>query len=58
MSEKESIDFPKTRPSASADASRAAELARLRSMSVEARIKEALSLADCYRDLLSPRGRV
>lgn len=36
--------FPKARPSASADASREAELARLRSMTVEERMRLALSL--------------
>ena len=48
-------DFPKARPSASADASRAAELVRLRSMSVEARIKEALSLEARFRGILPAR---
>jgi hypothetical protein len=37
-------DFPAVRPSASADASRAAELARLRAMTVEERVRLALSL--------------
>ncbi|MEX2607494.1 MAG: hypothetical protein WD708_09125 [Kiritimatiellia bacterium] len=36
--------FPKARPSASADQSRAAELARLRAMTVEERMRLALSL--------------
>lgn len=36
--------FPKARPSSSADASREAELARLRAMSVEDRMRLALSL--------------
>jgi hypothetical protein len=37
-------DFPKARASVSADASRAAELARLRAMTVEERMRLALSL--------------
>jgi len=36
--------FPKARPSASADASREAELERLRSMTVEERMRLALNL--------------
>jgi len=46
------IPFPKIRPSASADASRAAEIDRLRSMSVEERIKESLSLSRHFRHLI------
>jgi hypothetical protein len=37
-------DFPKARPSASADASKAAELERLRAMTVEERMRRALQL--------------
>lgn len=48
-------DFPKARPSASADASRAAEMARLLSMTVEERIKESLSLADRFREIVPQR---
>lgn len=39
-----SSTFPKARPSASADASKAAELARLRAMTVEERMRRALHL--------------
>lgn len=48
-------DFPTARPSASMRASRAAELARLRSMTVEQRIKEALALADRFRGVIPSR---
>jgi len=47
--------FPKKRRSSSADASRAAEIERLRGMSVEQRIKEALSLSQRFRDFLPAR---
>jgi hypothetical protein len=46
------IPFPKKRRSSSADASRAAEIKRLQGMSVEQRIKEALSLGRRYRGLI------
>jgi len=49
--------FPKSRPSDSVDASRAAELKRLRAMTVKERILEALSLNDRYADLLRPEKR-
>lgn len=49
--------FPKARPSASADASRAAEYARLRAMTVEERIKEALSLKHRFQALLPTEHR-
>ena len=48
-------DFPRARPSASAHASLTAEMVRLRSMTVEERIKEALSLADRFRGITPPR---
>jgi hypothetical protein len=44
--------FPKTRRSSSAAASRTAELERLKGMSVEERIKEALSLNQRFRGLI------
>jgi len=47
--------FPKKRRSSSAEASRAAEVKRLRGMSVEQRIKEALSLDRRFRGFILPR---
>ncbi|MCC5842642.1 MAG: hypothetical protein JJU05_00175 [Verrucomicrobia bacterium] len=42
--------FPASRPSISAEASRVAELSRIRSMSVEERMRLALSLHQRLRD--------
>lgn len=47
--------FPRKRRSVSAEASRAAEIERLRGMSVEQRIQEALSLRRRFRDFIPPR---
>jgi hypothetical protein len=44
--------FPKARPSASADASKAAEVKRLRSMTVEQRVRESLDLKNRFKALL------
>ncbi|MFZ4598261.1 MAG: hypothetical protein ACOYNN_06410 [Terrimicrobiaceae bacterium] len=45
--------FPKKRRSSSAEVSRAAEVERLRGMSVGERIKEALSLNRRFRSFIS-----
>ena len=50
--------FPPARPSASADASRAAEMRRVCAMTVEQRIVEALSLHHQLRDFIPPDERV
>jgi hypothetical protein len=49
--------FPKACPSASADASRAAEKKRLLAMTVEERIREALSLPKRFRQLIHARAK-
>jgi hypothetical protein len=46
-------EFPKARPSVSAAASRSAERRRLLTMTVEERIREALSLHLRFRDLIA-----
>lgn len=49
--------FPGPRPSASADASRAAERKRLLAMTVEQRIREALSLHRQFQELIAEPGK-
>ena len=44
----EPASFPRLRPSVSHQASRQAEIARLRRMTVEERVKEALGLASRF----------
>lgn len=52
MNSSEPAHFPQARRSASAEASRAAEQQRLRGMTVEERIVEALSLEKRFQSLL------
>lgn len=51
MKDSESNRFPKARPSRSADASLRGELVRLRQLSVEERIREALKLQRQFSEL-------
>ncbi|MGF1678794.1 MAG: hypothetical protein ACFCUX_06330 [Candidatus Methylacidiphilales bacterium] len=52
MNASTTTSFPKKRSSSSAEASRAAEIRRVRGMSVEERIKEALSLSRRFCGLI------
>jgi hypothetical protein len=52
MSSTTATKIPKARPSASADASRAAEQKRIHSLTIEDRIKESLSLGRRFRGLI------